>query len=394
LYSRASQQLFRDLEKSELKLGLRLAGVVATRMLGLFLVLPVLVLLAADLPGYTPAMAGLALGVYGLTQATLQQPFGRLSDRWGRRQVILLGLALFVAGSVVAALAEQMWVLIAGRALQGCGAIAGVALAFAADHTHPDRRPVVMALIGMGIGAAFLVSIMVSVPLASVFGLPGLFWVTAGLGLLGMVLVLGMPGGAPDVSDLRQPAGEQSPIAYLCASVFLLHVLMTALFVILPGQLLRTYGMPLPVHWQIYVPTMVASVALVFPLLRMAARRSAEYALMPWAFAVLSVPFALLSAGPSMWVLVVAMIAYFLAFNLLEATMPSLVSRKSGVSGRGRMMGRFTTFQFLGAFAGGSAGGIALQAVGPEATLLSAALVCMAWAWVSRLVLKAEGVGQ
>jgi len=380
--------LFGQLKKSELRLGATLAAVVATRMLGLFLVLPVLMLLAADLPGYSPLAAGLALGVYGLSQAVLQQPFGRWSDRWGRRRVILAGLAMFVAGSVVAALATGMWQLIAGRALQGCGAIAGVTLAFAADHTEATRRPIVMAMIGMGIGAAFLLSIMVSVPLASVVGLSGLFWVTALLGVGGMLLALKTPGAKPEITDVPQQGGENSSIAYLCASIFLLHAMMTTLFVVLPGLLVGAYGLALQQHWKLYVPTMLGSAILVFPLLRKISQHRAESNLMPWAFALLSVPFALFSGHPALWLLGLAAALYFLAFNLLEAIMPSMVSRKSGMSGRGRLMGRFTTFQFLGAFAGGTLGGAALQGAGPQKTMLAAALVCIAWAWVSRLALR------
>ena len=180
---------FASLHSTELKLGLKLAGILALRMLGLFLVLPVFMVLASEVPGYTPALAGLAIGIYGLTQAVLQQPVGWLSDHWGRRRVMLLGLGVFAAGGVVAAMAPSMLWLIIGRGLQGCGAIAGVALAFAADHTRPEKRSLIMAMIGMGIGASFLLSIILSVPLASLLGLQGLFWFTAALGLLGMVLL-------------------------------------------------------------------------------------------------------------------------------------------------------------------------------------------------------------
>ena len=164
----------------ELRFAATLSAVIALRMLGLFLILPVFMLLAADIPGFTPQAAGLAVGIYGLTQAVLQQPFGWLSDRWGRRPVLLLGLALFAAGGVVAAMAETMTWLIAGRALQGCGAIAGVAMALAADVTRPQRRPLVMALIGIGIGGSFLASMALSVPLALLLGLGGLFWLSKG----------------------------------------------------------------------------------------------------------------------------------------------------------------------------------------------------------------------
>ncbi len=210
--------MFGQLDSVELRTGLTLAGIVAFRMLGLFMILPVFMLLAADMPGFTPAKAGLAVGIYGLTQAILQQPFGKLSDRFGRRPVMLAGLALFAAGGVVAAFADSMGMLIAGRALQGCGAIAGVALAFAADHTRAQNRSVVMAIIGMGIGASFLLSMMIAVPLSTLLGLNGLFWLTAVMGIMGMALVLSLP--AAQVKKGRSPTGIRAISDYLALRTF------------------------------------------------------------------------------------------------------------------------------------------------------------------------------
>ena len=265
--------MFTNLDSSELRTGLTLAGVIAFRMLGLFMILPVFMLLAADMPGFSPAKAGLAVGVYGLTQAVLQQPFGKLSDRFGRRPVMLVGLALFAAGGVLAALAESMEVLIVGRALQGCGAIAGVALAFAADHTREQNRSVVMAMIGMGIGASFLFSMMISVPLATLLGLNGLFWLTAVLGVLGIFLVLSLPDTKIIREEVLQTSGSSSTVWLFALSVFFLHAVMTLLFVVLPGMLVSSFGFELEFHWRIYVPSMLASVVLVFPLLRKLAAR-------------------------------------------------------------------------------------------------------------------------
>jgi MFS family permease len=333
------------------------------------------------------------MGIYGLTQALLQQPFGRLSDQWGRRSVILIGLVLFIGGSVVAALADTMLTLIAGRALQGCGAIAGVTLAFAADHTQASRRSTVMAVIGMGIGAAFLLSIMVSVPLATVIGLKGLFWVTGGLGVIGALLVLKSPGGRPQPTNVLQESATLSGVWPLCISVFLLHALMTLLFVVLPGLLVERQSMELAQHWKIYVPTMLISVVFVFPLLRVIAAKKVERRLLPWGFVGLGIPFALFYRELAMPVLMMATILYFVAFNLLEALMPSLVSRLTGETGRGRTMGQYTTFQFLGAFAGGVAGGGMLQRAGAEQTMLYTAVVCLVWAWVMHLLLGRQNVG-
>jgi len=380
--------VFGKLDSLELRTGLTLASVIAFRMLGLFMILPVFMLLAADMPGFTPTKAGLAVGIYGLTQAALQQPFGRLSDRYGRRPVMLAGLALFAAGGILAALSESMTMLIIGRALQGCGAIAGVALAFAADHTQAENRSVVMAIIGMAIGASFLLSMVISVPLSTLLGLSGLFWLTSILAILGMLLVLSMPATQVRQEEDLQASGHSS-IAWLFAlSVFLLHAVMTMLFVVLPGMLLSSYGFELEHHWRIYVPAVLGSVLLVFPLLRRLGLRKQEVAAVPLAFLVLGVTLGLMSLGGSLLMLSLFALAFFLAFNLLEAAMPSVVSRLTGTGGRGRKMGLYTTFQFLGAFAGGLGGGWLLGMGGSGVTLSVAGSICACWSVAMLLRLR------
>jgi MFS family permease len=372
--------LFGQLNSVELRTGLTLASIIAFRMLGLFMILPVFMLLAADMPGYTPAKAGLAVGIYGLTQALLQQPFGKLSDRFGRRPVMLVGLALFAAGGVLAALSDSMEMLIAGRALQGCGAIAGVALAFAADHTRTQNRSVIMAIIGMGIGASFLLSMAISVPLSTLLGLNGLFWLTAVLAVMGMLLVFSLPAAQIRKEEVVQDS-ERSAIVWLFAlSVFLLHAVMTLLFVVLPGMLVSQFGFELEFHWRIYVPAVLGSVILVFPLLRRIAARGQENSAIPLAFLLLGAALGLMSLGGSLLAMVVFALVFFLAFNLLEAAMPAVVSQLSGSTGRGKKMGLYTTFQFLGAFVGGLGGGWLLGFSGDVVTLSVAGSLCALWA--------------
>ncbi len=378
-------------QSKEVRLALTLSGVIALRMLGLFMILPVFMILARDFPGFTPLTGGLAVGIYGLTQAALQQPFGWLSDRWGRRPVLLMGLFLFAAGGALAALAESMPLLIAGRALQGCGAIAGVAMAFAADFTRPQRRSISMAIIGIGIGGAFLLSMMLSVPLALVLGLKGLFWLTVVFALAGVLLVLTLPNSLPHVSEPETAVEvDMKPVWLLALSVFLLHSVMTLLFVVLPPMLVGTYKFGLAEHWKIYVPTMLISVLIIFPLLRKVGKSLAEHRMMPWAYFALAAAMAamgLMDSGIGLVGLGVLMTVYFLGFNMLEAAMPSLLARITGSKGRGRRMGVYSTFQFLGAFAGGISGGWLLGDFGSAAALLFAAGICTVWGIVLKAVL-------
>jgi MFS family permease len=373
----------------ELRFAATLSAVIALRMLGLFLILPVFMLLATDMPGFTPQKAGLAMGIYGLTQAILQQPFGWLSDRWGRRPVLLMGLGLFALGGTLAAMAESMDWLIVGRALQGCGAIAGVAMALAADVTRPQRRPLVMAVIGIGIGGAFLASMALSVPLALLLGLGGLFWLTVAFAFIGMVLVMTVPRKPPLVAEpLSAESFSMAPVWLLSLSVFLLHCVMTLLFVTLPPMLVRGFCFEQADHWKLYVPTMFMSVIIMLPILRKVGSGLSEHRLLPWAFMALAASIGLMPLGGRWAVLGALVTTYFLGFNLLEATMPALLSRITGSRGRGRRMGIYITFQFLGAFCGGVVGGWLLAHFGSAAALFAAGAVALGWGIALRLLTK------
>jgi MFS family permease len=364
----------------ELRYAATLSAVLALRLMGLFLILPVFMVLAVDMPGYSPQAAGLAMGIYGLTQASLQQPFGWLSDHWGRRPVLLLGLALFAAGGLVAALAENMAWLIFGRALQGCGAIAGVALALAADLTRPQRRPLIMALLGIGIGSAFLASVGLSVPLAMLLGLNGMFWLTVGFAIAGMALVLTVPRTPPVIVESHSDESvSKAPILLLSLSVFLLHGVLTLLFVALPPMLVGQFGIELGDHWTLYLPGMLVSVIIVLPILRRVGAALSERRLLPWSFIAMAAAVGLLPIAAGWTGLVALIMLYFVGFNLLEASMPALLSRVTGSRGRGRRLGVYSTFQFLGAFGGGVAGGWLLGGFGSGPALVAAAAICLFW---------------
>jgi len=375
--------------RTELRLVFTLTGIIALRMLGLFMIVPVFMVLARETPGFTPLLGGLAVGAYGLTQVLFQQPFGWLSDVWGRRQVLVLGMGIFAIGGVVAALSETMTGLIVGRSLQGSGAIAGVAMAFAADQVRPVKRSLAMAIIGMGIGAAFLLSMAVSVPVANLLGLHGLFWLTAGLALFGMALALTTPADVPEeIARLPQQETTSAVVWLLALSIFLLHAVMTQLFVVLPGLWVDEYQFALSSHWKIYVPAMLGSVVLMLPVLIRAGARSAEQKLLLPAFFILGLTMLIMGFSSSLIAFAALMVLYFVAFNLLEAVMPALLARYVGKAGRGRRMGLYSSFQFLGAFSGGLGGGWVLGRWGASTAMLSAAALCLLWVVVIGLLAK------
>lgn len=339
-----------------------LAGIFALRMFGLFLLLPVLAIYAAGLPASTPLLIGLALGIYGLTQGLFQIPFGMASDRFGRKPVITLGLLVFMAGSVVAALADSMAGLIAGRAIQGAGAVSAAVLALTADLTGEAQRTKAMAVIGVSIGAVFLLSLMLAPPLQSAIGVAGIFWLSAGLGLAALVIIWRVvpdPGAVPpDAGPLAAHFGgilADGQLLRLNFGVFFLHMVLTAVFVTLPALLQAKSGLALAGHWKLYAPVLLLSVAGMIPLVMLASRNRSLGPAFNGAVGLF-----LLAATAMAWAadrgigaLLAALWLFFVAFNALEAMLPSLVSRIAPAAGKGAAIGVYNSFQFLGMFAGG-----------------------------------------
>ena len=343
-----------------------LAGIFALRMLGLFMLLPVLAIYAAQLPDGTPLLIGLALGIYGLTQALFQIPFGMASDRFGRKLVISVGLLVFMAGSVVAALADSMTGLIAGRAIQGAGAVSAAVLALTADLTGEAQRTKAMAVIGVSIGAVFLLSLMIAPPLQSAIGVAGIFWMSSVLAVMAIAVLwwaVPNPGRLPS-----RPETTPSRFADILANaqlqrlnfgVFFLHMMLTALFVTLPALLQAKSGIPLAGHWKLYAPVLLLSVVGMIPLLMLASRNRSVGVAFNGAVGLLFIATVALAwaGGGGIAALLVALWLFFVAFNALEAMLPSLVSRIAPATGKGAAIGVYNTFQFLGMFAGGLTAG-------------------------------------
>ncbi len=359
-----------------------LAGVYALRMAGLFLILPVFAIYAQDLSGQTPFLIGLAIGAYGLTQAILQIPFGIASDRLGRKPVIAAGLLIFAGGSMLAAVAHSIWGVIAGRALQGAGAIAGPVMAYLADLTREENRAKSMAVIGMTIGASFVFSLILGSPLQGVIGVPGIFWLTAAGAIAAMVLVIsGLPrptGALPTAAD----GGEMRRIlrdgqmARLNLGVFVLHFAMTAMFVVLPHEIVVHEGLAASSHWKIYLPTMLGGFVLMLPFLRGARQPGgSRRALLAGMAALVTAEGALALARETTLGLGIALTIFFAGFSLLEAMQPSLVSRLAPGRARGAASGLYATAQFLGAFAGGAIGGALLSVANATGVFLTVGAV-------------------
>jgi len=373
---------------SERRAAVGLAGIFALRMLGLFLILPVFALYAQGMVGATPLLIGIAVGAYGLTQAVLQIPFGMLSDRIGRKPVIFGGLVLFALGSLVAALAEDIGGVIAGRVLQGSGAIAAAVMALAADLTREEVRTHAMAGIGVSIGVAFALALVLGPVLGHWIGLVGIFWLTAALAVGGM-LILALVVPTPDRSSVHrdaEPVASQlgrvlkvRELVRLDLGVLILHMVMTSLFLVIPLSLERQ-GLDAAHHWWIYLPVLLLSMGAMVPFIIQAegkGRMKPVFLGAVLALALVLAGFYLFDAGLPL--LGLLLFLFFTAFNLLEAALPSLISKLAPADAKGTAMGVFATSQFAGAFCGGLLGGWVHQVYGMDAVFLFCAALAVVW---------------
>jgi MFS family permease len=387
------------MSREELRAALSLSGIYGLRMLGMFVILPVFAIYAEGLPGGDNlTLVGIAIGIYGLTQAILQIPFGWWSDRYGRKPVIYVGLAIFAVGSFVAAMGTHIYVIVLGRLLQGAGAISAPVMAMTMDLTREEHRTKAMAMIGSTIGGTFAFSLVLSPWLNRVIGVPGIFVMTGVLVLISMWVVYAL---VPDPPRQPRPAGAHGlqqfatvlrdpQLARLNYGIFALHAVLMALFIAVPLEL-RAAGLPVDRHWQVYLPVMLGSFVLMLPAVLGPGRQERMQAMLKGAIAVLLATQLLLPLFTGgVWGLTALLLAFFTAFNVLEAGLPSLVSRVAPQGSRGVAIGVFTSLQFFGTFFGAAGGGFLYGRWGTTGVVIFSTALLVIWFVAAR----APGGGQ
>lgn len=383
------QEIDSPMTRTEKRATWSLASIYAFRMLGLFLIMPVLSLFSEQLDGATPALIGLAIGIYGIMQSFLQIPFGLISDRFGRKKIIVAGLLLFFAGSVVAALSTSIQGVIIGRAIQGSGAIAAAVMALVADLTQEVHRTKAMALIGASIGVSFGIAITSGPIIASFVGVHGIFWLIAGLALAAILILVTLVPNPPRQSKKHREAQvipgrfsdalTNAELLRLNFGIFVLHMVITASFVVVP-LLLRDAGLAPVKHWLVYLPVFVFSLAMMIPFIILAEKKHKMKPVFIGAIAVLIVAFlGLIVFHGALMQIVALLLLFFCGFNLLEATLPSLVSKTAPGDLRGTAMGVYSTCQFLGAGIGGSVGGWCYGHYGASGLFIACAALTACW---------------
>ena len=378
------------LNQTEIRQTMTIAAIFASRMLGLFIIFPVFsVYVLSGAYGQVSALAmGIAMGIYGLTQASLQIPFGLLSDYYGRKKMIFIGLMLFLLGSLIAGVAENISTLIIGRALQGSGAVSAVLLALLADLTPPAKRLRTMAIIGMSIGASFMLSFLIGPILYKAISLPGLFFVTAGLAIIGLLILGSIPEPAQQKQHLEntvslkhfKQVAQDTQLLRLDFGIFALHASITALFIAIPFLLMKHFNMPLAEHWMVYLPVLILSVLLMVPCIIIAEKTGRIKLIFTLSIGLLVISQMGLFATQNGFIgFMVFLVLFFTAFNFLEASLPSLVSLIASPRQRGTAMGIYSSSQFLGSFAGGALGGLLFTYYDVSGIFIGSACLGMLW---------------
>jgi MFS family permease len=380
------------MQKQELRAVGSLAAVFSVRLLGLFMIYPVFADYARQLAGATPFKTGLALGIYGLSQGLLQIPFGLLSDRWGRKPMIVFGLLLFGAGSAVAALSSTIDGVIVGRVLQGGGAVGSVILALVADLTGEESRTQAMAIVGITIGGAFMFALVAGPVLAGLIGVPGIFWAMVGLALVGIAitefvvprpLVLAVHRDTETVPSLLRSIVGEPELRRLDFGVFALHAMLTASFLRVPALLRSSLDIDSHHQWVVYLPVLLVSVAVMVPAIIVAEKYRRMKTVFIVAVAALAVSQCLFLAGTGAFWVIAGLTVFFAAFNVMEASLPSLITKTAPPAAKGTAAGIFSTSQFLGIFVGGVVGGSIQQMLGGNAVFIASLGLSIVWLLVA-----------
>jgi MFS family permease len=377
------------MDRQELRAALSLAAVFSVRLLGLFMIYPVFAAYAPHLSGANAYLIGEALGIYGLTQGLLQIPFGLLSDRVGRKVMIVLGLLVFAIGSAVGALSTSIGGVIIGRALQGGGAVGSVILALLADLTKEENRTKAMAMVGISIGASFMVALAAGPLIANIIGVNGIFWLMAGLALAGGGITgfivpnprrVRVHRDTETVPALVGSVLRNGELLRLDFGIFALHAILTASFLVVPGLLRATLDLPARSQWIAYLPMLLLSVVAMLPAIVVAEKqRRMKSVFVAMVAALVVSQMMLYFAAANLFVLLAALIVFFSAFNVMEAILPSLITKTAPADAKGTAMGLYSSLQFFGIFVGGIVGGVAHQHGGIAAVFALTAAIALIW---------------
>ena len=380
------------MNKQEFRAASSLAAVFSVRLLGLFMIYPVFAAYAGHLSGSTPFKIGLALGIYGLSQGLLQIPFGILSDRVGRKVMIILGLMIFAIGSAVAASSTSIEGVIIGRVLQGSGAVGSVILAFVADLTREENRTKAMAMVGVTIGVAFMIALVAGPVLAGLVGVPGIFWLMAGLALLGILMTQfvvpnprfrRMHGDVGTAPAMLGAVLRNKELLRLDFGIFALHAMLIASFLVVPGLLHSELNVDSHRQWMVYLPVMLVSVAVMVPVIIVAEKYRRMKAALLGSVGALAVSQIMLAfADQDVYVMLAAITVFFAGFNVMEAVLPSLITKTAPPAAKGTASGVYSSSQFLGIFTGGVIGGLVHQTAGDTGVFLLTAGIALVWLFV------------